>query len=137
MQNLIRLNANSAGNDRLLWVSLDYRTILKIEQVDSSELKQFGNSLLEVKHLESISAIVKRSCIREEAEALATLQIASYGSPLFYSTFSPVESLLSSNDYRQSKRFESDILGRLNFFAMSRNLAKRLNSCAYRLISDS
>lgn len=135
IQETIRSHAIHDEDNGILWVRIGNKGLWNILQGDRSKLKELGIALLKVEQLEAISSFVKRQCGGNAAEALATLQIASYQEPLFYSTFSPVQSLLSTTDYQRSDRFESDVLRRLNFSKMSRNLAKRLNTCAYRLIT--
>jgi hypothetical protein len=88
---------------------------------------------MEVPELQPFSRIVQRHCPQETSEALATLQIASYA-PLTHITFSPVDTILPTAEYRESARFAADMLRRIRS-SSSTVVVQKLNTCASSMIS--
>lgn len=119
----------------LLWGNGEGIMYQKAVSLSQAELRSTGNMLKDVPELQPITQIVRDHCPQEVAEALATLQMGSYGRPLTHITFSPVESILPTSDYRKSARFEADILRRM-WFSVSKVVVQNLNSCAFSMISQ-
>lgn len=98
-----------------------------------ADLRTIGDMLMEVPELQPLIRIVQRHCPQETSEALVTLQIASYA-PLTHITFSPVNTILPTAEYRQSARFEPDMLRRIRS-SSSTVVVQKLNTCASSMIS--
>ena len=81
-----------------------------------------------------ITSIVTNHCSQKPAQAMAALQLANYGTPLFTFTLSPVESLVSTQDYRSSPRFESDVLAHFAYLTEGGNGLLRFDRCAYDMV---
>jgi hypothetical protein len=81
-----------------------------------------------------ITRIVLQHCPQKPDQAMAALQLANYGVPLFTFTFSPVESLISTQDYRSSPRFEADVLAHFAFLTEGGNGLFRFDRCAYNMV---
>ena len=120
----------------LLWGDDEGLSTSKAVSLSEAELRSIGNTLMGVPELRPINRIIEKHCPREAAEALAALQTAVYGHPLTHLTFSPVETILPTDDYRKSARFETDMLRRL-WFSGSKVILQNLNDCAYSMVSRS
>jgi len=130
---LVPVNAPGA---ELLWGSGGVITTPRDFFLPQAELQSIGNTLMGVPGLQPVTLIIQRHCPREVADALAALQMASYGRPLTLITFSPVETVLPTPDYQKSARFEADILRRM-WFSVSKVIVQNLNKCAFSMIAHS
>lgn len=99
-----------------------------------SQLSEIGLKLLAVPELRTIITVIERSCPGEIPEVLAALQMTRMDEPLTFLTFSPVESLLSTEDYRSSDRFETDVLRKLGFNLTEEQVLRDLSGCAHRMV---
>lgn len=126
---------NDPGGE-FLWGSGRAVTAPQDVLLPQAELRSMGNVLMRLPELQPIIQIIQRHCPQEVAEALAALQMASYGSPLTQITFSPVDTVLPTSQYRKSARFEADILRRM-WFSVSKVMVQNLNKCAFSMTSHS
>lgn len=127
---------NSDPSGELLWGNGAGLMGFQIGSLSQAQLRSMGDTLMNVPELRPIAKIVRRHCPGWTPEALATLQIASYGRPLTLITFSPVDSILPTTEYRKSARFEADMLRRMRY-SSSTVVVQKLNSCAFSMISRS
>lgn len=127
---------NSDPGGELLWGNGAGLMGFQIRSLSQAQLRSMGDTLMKVPELQPLTQIVREYCPEETSEALATLQIASYGRPLTHITFSPVATILPTAEYRKSARFEADMLRRMRFRS-STTIVQKLNSCAFSMISRS
>lgn len=95
-----------------------------------------GKQLAEHPLMPPIVKVVSRHCPNDPESVLTTLQWANIGAPLYLSTLSPVESLLKTETYYSSKRFEDDFLRHAGFNHKDLAFFRAYNQCAADMIEQ-
>lgn len=96
----------------------------------------FPESLLDSPYYAPLKALCRARCGNDVPNCMRGLSVhqSFYGTPLWITLASPVETLLSTSDYNTSTRLEDDLIRLMRSTSREPRLMKKYDQCAYQAV---